>query len=75
MSVKSAIVNAIPTDQRQLVLVEVVAVRAVEQDAADSPDFLKREAESNKVLYLYVDVNILPLEYSSDRIASAKQVS
>ena len=62
MSVKSAIVNAIPADQRQLVLVEV-------------RDFLKRAAESKKVLYLYVDANILPLEYSSERTASAKQVS
>ena len=51
-------------------LVEVVAVRAVEQN-----ETLEGETKPKKVLYLYVDVNILPTEYTSQGIAHALQVS
>ncbi len=62
-----------------LYLIELVGVRVAIQNSSqiidDSKDILKRQAGAETVVYVYVDVNILPAEYTSQSIGESFQVA
>ncbi len=60
-------------------LIELVGVRVVTQNNSEiitkDSNILKRQAGANTVVFVYVDVNILPAEYTSQSIGDSFQVT